>query len=542
MKDAPVAVTGAAGSPEDIAAQPSGPARHPFPAAGGFRWRVALLWLLLAALFLLLRLPGLTASIDYHFDEQNVYRPANAMIQGRLIPEPLFYPMGATLLHLPAQVLGEYLAHSTRGGLLTLHEQGVCARLFALALNAATIAMCCLLVLRLGCSRRAALLCALMLLSGSFYVEQARYATTDTVLPFFIVLMALYVHESYRKPRRAYALALACLLAGAATSVKYNAALFALLPALALLHQRRDLLLRLPLGLAAFCAGLLLFNPVMLADPKKFFGQLLYEAAHYGYHGHLGFDGGLGSNLVYALAFFLLFCDGVGLLAFAPWAGRHGGLTRCSRPFVRLLLVVLGIYLLFICKQKVFFLRNLYAACFPLTILAACAIDYYWGRWGRLGRVLLIASLGFMIARGVALSLLLAGPDTRALAERYVREQGWDQRGLVLRVGQFQPHYPSPQQRVVEVQQAAASPINPGEVLSLSLAKFEVFAREAGSPLGAREACQAQARAAAQVMKLNQPYLARDFQSGTSHWLFGNQLRGSTLRLYEKPRLLLYHR
>lgn len=506
---------------------------------------VAIALAIAAALFAT-RAPTLHHGVEYHPDEGQVVFAAFNILKGQWLPEPMRYPMGASLLHAPAQAIAELRSFSSKGAGQTQEEIRRAGRRTAMAMFAATVALCCFMAWRLSPGPLAPALCGFMMAFGMFFIEQSRYATVDTAAALLTALNAALCCQAAATPRRGHLYGLAAFFAGAAAGTKYNAVFFALAPIAAAMTFGRARVYLAALCAASFAAGMALFNPIMLLDTGKFFANAAFEARHYGFESHPGYAGTFPGNFAHAALFIAFFSVGAGTLLFAaaaPGAFAAAAPSR-TRSMHFILLATAAISTLFLCAQKCVFLRNYYPSVTILAPLAAGGVARCLRGAGR-GRVALaaiaVAGLAIMAVRGTALCVILAGEDTRRLAEERIKTLHRFDGKTILQIGFLQPRLAKSEAVGVWDLDPLNYRMNPGDILMLSDANYLPYLREsasnpvfgglyAGIQKGFREFQAAHAR-----------WINQRWRSPTDHWIFGSRIRGSTLGQYESPNLTLYY-
>lgn len=504
--------------------------------------------LLLAVAMGLTRGKSIYHGMEYHPDEGMTVSAASNMLRGQWIPEPMFYPMGASMLHLPGQALMELSSYSKTGTPAGEEQRRERGRQTAMAMFAATMILCCYMAQALTAGWLSVGLCGFMLTFGIFFIEQSRYAATDTASAFLVTLTAALCCRASEKPRRHHYLVIAAFFAGAAISVKYNSYVFALIPFGMMMLQRRAVVYRLALGIPACGAGLLLFNPVMLADTQKWFENMTYLAKHYGAETHFGFSGTFPSNLVNLAVFLLFFSAGIGLLPFAccSLATHNGRFPRNHQGFRNLLLTSSVLSLLYLSSQKIMFLRNFLPAVVLLTPLAASGLARCLTAWRYAGTrmrvALVLICLGLTLGQGIALSVVLSRRDTRVQAERFLKKREEVAGKTLLLAGYFQPRHPKAQLSGTWDLTFLEYRAKPGDLLMLNRGYYLPPLREsAENPIYGEEYGRIQKEIGA-FERFHEPWILKSWTSLTGSWIFGGRLRGSTLCQYESPGLTLYYR
>lgn len=196
----------------------------------------------------------------HHWDEPYVaFRALDMMRTGDL--NPYFYFYGSLLMYLNAGVdwlHSLYLKSLPETSVMALNELNPLAyggptgfdwylshpsfmfwnRVLAAIFGALTVAVVYYLTLRLG-NRFAALAGSLLLAGTMVHVEHSAYVTTDIPMGFF-VWAAILVAYLYHEKRKLKYLIISLALCGLATSIKYNAGLVVIVPALLLLLSIKD--------------------------------------------------------------------------------------------------------------------------------------------------------------------------------------------------------------------------------------------------------------------------------------------------------------
>jgi hypothetical protein len=306
------------------------------------------------------------------------------------------------------------------------------ARLVSVAAGTLTVALVCRLA-RHVCSRRWALVAALLFATAPLAVRDAHFGVTDTLLAWCAAGTVLMLFQYLDEPGRGSSASVfgVGLLLGLALSAKYTA--FVLIPVVAFTaaarHRARDFLwaslhLTVIAGTAALAFAVL--NPYVILRP----GDALPEI-----EGILGAI--LGSGRPHHLSTRAVLTALLGPLRFGPGETVglalaavgvvHGARTRRSRAKT---LVLVGAAVAF--ATPLFLTdRHLYRywiPCLPfIAVLAAQGIERLADiRWPRIRAaaiaVALVAAVAPALTRSLRIDARLARADTRSLAGEWIRE------------------------------------------------------------------------------------------------------------------------
>jgi hypothetical protein len=272
------------------------------------------------------------------------------------------------------------------------------------------------------------LITAALLAVAILHVRESHFAMTDVLMTFFVtsslaVLLGAYdAAVAGKSTLRAFAVA--GLLAGLASSTKYNAAAVGgamLAVQLLLLARSRRLAALSPLIAysALFGAGFLAASPYAVLDFAKFREDVFFDFQHLS-EGH-GID--LGRGWIYHLMRSLPF--GLGPLTFvaalvglAPFASRFPRYAFIVAAFVVPFYVSIG------SGYTVFFRYILPIV--PLLCLSA-AVGIWWAaaclRRRTAMPALLVIVIGAGLVNSVWFDVLLARTDTRVLAAKWLERE-----------------------------------------------------------------------------------------------------------------------
>lgn len=265
----------------------------------------------ISALFaFLLRLFHVRSGLPYihHWDEPYVaFRALDMMRTGDL--NPYFYFYGSLLMYINAGVdwlHALYLKSLPETSVMALNEINPLAyggptgfdwyishpsflfwnRTLTAVFGALTVAVVYTLALRL-LNRMAALSASLLLAGTLVHIEHSAFVTTDIPMGFFVWAAILFALLFYDKQKLKY-LIISLVLSGLGTSIKYNAGLVVIVPALALLFSRKNTGYRpwhwalIPAVPAlAFFIG----TPYALVDVAEFIDHAVYNVLIYSQSG-----------------------------------------------------------------------------------------------------------------------------------------------------------------------------------------------------------------------------------------------------------------
>ena len=195
----------------------------------------------------------------HHWDEPYVAFRALDMVVNRDL-NPYFFFYGSLLMYLNAAVdwlHSLYLKWLPDSSIFALNEANPLAyggptgfdwhithpsflfwdRVLTALFGALTVAIVYYLVLKLG-NRFAAVVAALLLAGTMVHIEHSAYVTTDIPMGFFVWGAILFAYLFSENSKLRY-LVLSLTLCGLATSIKYNAGLVIVVPALVLWFSRK---------------------------------------------------------------------------------------------------------------------------------------------------------------------------------------------------------------------------------------------------------------------------------------------------------------
>jgi hypothetical protein len=369
-------------------------------------------------------------------DERVAIRKGLDALNGRPNPHFFHWPsltfyIFAGVLHVAQGVKG--VADDTRD--LTLQQQALVAR-SVVALAGTTTVLVIFLVGRRVAGDFVGLTAALFLAVAPLHVRDSHFAMTDVLMTLFLwlSLLALCDAATDSAERVPWHGAAAGLLAGLATSTKYNAAavaaaMIAVQVILFLRDPRRLLSLRgwlpcIAFGMAAifgFVAG----TPYAIFDFQKFSDDVAFDFTHLS-EGHEGVS--LGRGWIYHVTHSLPY--GVGVPVFVAMIAGLVPLLRKHRAAVALVAFAAAFYASIGSGYTVFFRYVLPLVPFVCVSAAAglgAAAGWMSLRWPGARTVvvvlLLASTAGPALAQSARLDLLLARTDTRVLAAQWLRER-----------------------------------------------------------------------------------------------------------------------
>ena len=339
-----------------------------------------LLYLVILALAIFIQLPSISSELPYFSNEDEAHhfnRTVNMLKTGDLNPHYFLKPSLHFYLRLPVTALSFFKSVSN-GQLRSIQEVqtedrfGLAGysfsashpalvkanRLFSLALLIggliAIIAICSQLGLGLFATVVATLLTAI---SPALY-GRASVIGVDSLV-FFLTLLSTFFAIKTIKDKSISSLIATALVAGLATSSKYNACPVMLLPVVALFLSgisinARNLASAALVPLAAFLIG----SPFILLEIPLFLDHFAYEIWHYGVAGHEGHLQVPGlPHFIFILQW--IRSEGLGTTAFIA---ALLGLILSQRVIGTRTLITLatfpGIYLALMSMQKTAFERN----------------------------------------------------------------------------------------------------------------------------------------------------------------------------------------
>ena len=293
--------------------------------------------------------------------------------------------------------------------------------------GAATVALLC----ALGCKvagRRSGIAAAALLTVAALHVRDSHFGVTDVPMTAFVVATMLPVLSIAHEGRmRSYVLA--GILAGIASSFKYNAALLAvpilvahlLSPAATTVPLlRRFFLARIAVAAVAMIGAFFVTSPFVVLDWRTFLRDFLYEARHLGGVGETGSVVGWLRHLRFSLWY------GVGPVALVAAVAGVCGLWRSDRRDALVLLVFPVVFYVAIGKGYTVFARYVIPVVPFVCLFAGVAMGDLLGSVfeRRAGRRVAVAGLVLMLLvaalpqamRSVRLGALLSRSDTRELA------------------------------------------------------------------------------------------------------------------------------
>ncbi len=267
--------------------------------------------ILVGVLAAVLRLWGIRfgmPNVLTHPDESRVAHTAVGFLSGPLHPGFFNYP--SLFMYVTGALDAAYCGGQVAVG--TFDSLDACAatwpwrwepfflipRLLSAAAGVATVAVLFLVVRRLTNDDAAGLAASVLLASSFLHVRDSHFGVTDVSMTFLVMsAVALLLHAHDRPALRGFALA--GLVAGLATSTRYNAALLAspaVVSAVAAWRAGdRHAPVRIPMFGVMMVAGFVAGTPYAVLDPQRFWIDASSEATHLG-AGH-GLD--LGPGWVY---------------------------------------------------------------------------------------------------------------------------------------------------------------------------------------------------------------------------------------------------
>jgi hypothetical protein len=230
-----------------------------------------------------------------HPDESRVAHTAVGFLSGELVPGFFNYP--SLFMYVTGALDAAYCGTQIVAG--TFDSLEACAaswpwrwepfflipRLLSAAAGVATVAVLFCLVRRL-IDDEAAGVAASVLLAGSFlHVRDSHFGVTDASMTLLLVAAVTLFLRAHDRPTL-HGFALAGLIAGLATSTKYNAALLALPAVVSALAAwkagDRHALIRVAIFGAVMIAGFVAGTPYSVLDPQRFWIDASSEATHLG--------------------------------------------------------------------------------------------------------------------------------------------------------------------------------------------------------------------------------------------------------------------
>ena len=375
-----------------------------------------------------------------HPDESRVAQTAVGFLSGALHPGFFNYP--SLFMYVTGALDAGYCGTQIAAG--TFDSLDACAaswpwrwepfflipRLLSAVAGVATVAVLCFLVRRL--MDDAAGVAASVLLAGSFlHVRDSHFGVTDVSMTFLVISALALLLRAHDRPTL-HGFALAGLVAGLATSTKYNAALLAL-PALvsavaAWMVGDRHALVRVPVFGALMIGGFVAGTPYAVVDPQRFWIDAWSEATHLG----AGHGIALGSGWMYHAATTLRHGVTLPVLA-AAVAGLVVAFRR--RPWRAAIVFAFPIaYYVVAGRGQTVFARYMVPMvpfiCAAAGMLVAAVVRAFpRAIAGEAPRLVVAASLALAVGslslwKSVQLDRLLNRTDSRVLAAEWLLQQG----------------------------------------------------------------------------------------------------------------------
>ena len=317
-------------------------------------------------------------------------------------------------------------------------------RLIVAAAGTLTIVPAYRLAMRV-CDWRAGLAAAFFLAVAVLHVRDSHFAMTDVLMTLFVTLALARLASAFdaasdegsgRAPVVG-GFAVAGLLAGLATSTKYNAAAvavsMAVAQALLLARSRKGLWsprawMPLIAFTAAAAAGFLLGTPYSILDAAKFMEDLRYDLTHLSEPHGIDVGSGWYAHLTRSLPY------GCGFLIFAAAvAGMGVALRRAPRHGLVLVAFVLAFLGVLGSGRTVFFryVMPLVPMACVFAAFTAASLGDVAARWRRAGAAATgLPTLAVVLVIGAPslissawMDLLLARTDSRIIAGQWLRGQ-----------------------------------------------------------------------------------------------------------------------
>jgi len=280
-------------------------------------------------------------------------------------------------------------------------------RLIFLVVSSLSVIWTYLLVLSWRRSIGEAFLAASFLCLSWEAAYHSRWIAPDQVMTSFAVLSMMFIMSvSVRRGPRKVCLYGATVAAALASGTKYQSALL-VLPLVMVAYQTRNRarslwsFLQELVGLGAlFTVAFVLITPAAYLDPGRFVSWLVLMRDWYKNGGHFGYDAVPGlphlwKILVYLGSDYFSFLQPIALLLSALVIVGAVDMVRESRQRAVAFLFLPVLYILYMCTQKVFIVRNLLLVGPFLAIAAARGV-------GSLLGLVKAPALRFLVVAGVA--------------------------------------------------------------------------------------------------------------------------------------------
>lgn len=379
-------------------------------------------------------LPTAAHYFSYHPDENTILLSAMRvnLFAGQL--DPNYYNYGSLFMFMVsiAAVLGSFF------GLIRLPSEDVfskigefaklymAGRMIAVVLGVLTVYLVYLLGKR-AYGRKAGIMAALFMAAMPIHVMHSRFVTVDVPATFFIVLSLLFAIRILDGNRlRDYLLS--GLFAGLAAGTKYNAGLVILSPIVAHLiaHRARPILRpvspKLWVMLILGAAGFLIGTPGAILNYTRFSRDFAFEVLHVR-TGHGLVFAHTGSGFVYHVTHSLWPGMGLPLLALGGIGVLYALYRR--KPADLTLMAFVVVYYLVIGMAHVRFARYTIPLLPVMAVIGARPVADLLNTRIRAIRyataVILISIIAYTTFYSLALDRVMASPDTRDQAVRWIR-------------------------------------------------------------------------------------------------------------------------
>ena len=379
-------------------------------------------------------LPTAAHYFSYHPDENTILLSAMRvnLFAGQL--DPNYYNYGSLFMFMVsiAAVLGSFF------GLIRLPSEDVfskigefaklymAGRMIAVVLGVLTVYLVYLLGKR-AYGRKAGIMAALFMAAMPIHVMHSRFVTVDVPATFFIVLSLLFAIRILDGNRlRDYLLS--GLFAGLAAGTKYNAGLVILSPIVAHLisHKARPILRpvspKLWVMLILGAAGFLIGTPGAILNYTRFSRDFAFEVLHMR-TGHGLVFAHTGSGFVYHVTHSLWPGMGLPLLALGGIGVLYALYRR--KPADLTLMAFAVVYYLVIGMAHVRFARYTIPLLPVMAVIGARPVADLLNTRIRAIRyataVILIPIIAYTTFYSLALDRVMASPDTRDQAVRWIR-------------------------------------------------------------------------------------------------------------------------
>ncbi|MBI3576589.1 glycosyltransferase family 39 protein [Candidatus Gottesmanbacteria bacterium] len=355
--------------------------------------------------------------LAFHPDERNI---AWAVTRIHFFDQmnPQFFAYGGLPIYL-YRAIGELMVRVTRdtNWLFDWGHIAVLGRYVSATLSSISILLI-YLVATSYFSKVTGLLSAFLLALSPWAIREAHFATTETMLVFFPLVLLLLAHKFFSKPSVKLALAQGIVL-GLAVGAKTTSVLFALIPLVAYTRKYR---LLLTLFIVAACI-FFLFSPYTILDWQHFKESMDYESGVALGRFPVPYTLQFLKTIPYVYQFQTMLWQ-AGPIAVVGLAGlvflAFAALKRKKRTFVIFLIFPL-VYLLWQGSWFAKFARYNVPLLPFLTISAAWLIVSILPFVSRIGRIgLLVGLVGFHLWWGLANWSIYLRPQTRIEASKWM--------------------------------------------------------------------------------------------------------------------------